>query len=122
MRNFWENSFAYIFQGYKNFGENASAHIYALSILSLTLQSNILAFLFLLLPTAFIKSVAFKIVSVVIFFTVLLANASFFLSKKRYLLIMAEYEERITAVKKRLIVQFWIYLGISVVCLALAIL
>ena len=121
MIKFWENSFAYIFNGYQNFGEKGSAHIYAFCILSLALQCNLLSLMFLIVPFSFIKLTAFKIVSVVLFFAILAANTFFFLSKGRYLQIMIEYEKKPSEMKRPLIVRFWIYLIVTAGCVVIVV-
>ena len=118
--NFWNYCFSYIFKGYQNRGEKLSAHIYALSILTLLPVTNLLSIFFITSSDNYLGSKSFKELTIGIFIVMLSINSYLFLNKKNYLKLASEYNVLQSEFKLRMRSLFWIYLVVSIIVLVIS--
>jgi hypothetical protein len=111
---FWSFFFCYIFVGYQNQGEKASAHIYALCILTLLLTVNVLSALFVMPSFTSLDIHDSKMIVIGIFAVLFSANGIYSLRRKAYLGMVEKYRLMGVGDKKRLRTWFWIYFSASV--------
>lgn len=116
---FWAFFFCYIFVGYQNQGEKASAHIYALCILTLLLTINVLAILFVTPSFMALDIHDSKTVAIGIFAVFFSANGIYFLRRRAYLGMIEKYRLIGEVEKRRLRIWFWIYFSISLLAMTL---
>lgn len=116
--NFWSYSFSYIFKGYQNYGEKHSAHIYALCIMTVLLSCNFLSIFFIVLSDNYLKSEAFKELTIALFASLFAMNAFYFLRAKNYLRMATEYREMSSNSKATKKIAFWVYFSATIILLA----
>jgi hypothetical protein len=114
---FWNYCFSYIFKGYQNKGEKYSAHIYALCVMTVLLNCNILSVLFISLPENYLKSKTFKELVIILFVALITLNGLYFLKNERYLKMAAKYQELDSGNKRKGKMFFWIYFISTIILL-----
>lgn len=117
---FWDYWFSYVFIRYQKWGQEDSAHIFAIVVLSALVGCNILVFFAFFTSDSYIKSEASKNVLLGIYGFALSVNGILYLTNRRYLKVVSEYQiadhRKISKMKS----YFWIYLCATVILLIIA--
>lgn len=112
---FWDYWFSYVFIRYQKWGQEASAHFFAMCVMGFLSACNVLAILTLLLPKTYLDSKPFEKLLIIITGLLFSLNGLMFLANRRYLKIVSEYHtadlKKISKMKR----YFWIYLCATVI-------
>ena len=117
---FWEYWYSYVFTRYQKWGQNTSAHFFAMCVMGFLLACNTLAIFTLISPKTYLDSKSFEKLLVIITGLLLSLNGLFFLANRRYLKILSKYHATDLKKLSRIKRYFWIYLGATVLMLVVA--
>lgn len=117
---FWDYWFTYVFIRYKQWGQRASAHFFAMCVMGFLSACNVLAILSSLLPETYLDSKPFEKFLIIITGLLFSLNGLMFLANKRYLRIVSEYHTTDPKKLAKMKIYFWIYLAITIIMLVVA--